>query len=181
VAKPLGARGSLFLVDRQAQIEFCSAEYPRLVGAMALYMGDRELAIEIAQEALTRAVARWPQVERMAVPGAWAYRVAINLANSTYRRRRLETLAHQRVVASVEVAGPGLDVSDAIAVRDAVAGLPKRQRAAIVLRYYADLPVREVASLLRVKEGTVKALTHQGIENLRGVLALDEPDEVTHE
>jgi RNA polymerase sigma-70 factor, ECF subfamily len=169
------------LVDRPAQIEFCAAEYPRLVGAITLYTGNRDLAIEIAQEALTRAVAHWPQVERMAVPGAWAYRVAINLANSTYRRRRLEALAHQRIAASPDRRDSALDASDTFAVRDAVASLPQRQRAAIVLRYYADLPVREVASLLRVKEGTVKALTHQGIQNLRGVLALDEPDEVTHE
>jgi RNA polymerase sigma-70 factor (ECF subfamily) len=59
------------------------------------------------------------------------------------------------------------DHADAIAVRRAVLQLPDRQRQAIVLRYFADLSVRETAEQLRCPEGTVKTLVHQAIKSLR--------------
>ena len=160
--------------DQGAQIAFCREEYPRLVGALTLYTGDRDLAVELAQEGLARACRHWRRVEKMRSPGAWVYRVAINLANSTFSRRRLERLARQRLGALADPVMDAPDVVALLAVRVAVAALPGRQRTAIVLRYFADLPVREVARLMRVEEGTVKALTSQGMENLR--IALDAGD-----
>jgi len=76
-----------------ARAEFCSAEYPRLVGAMSLYTGDAALAEELAQEALARACRNWSSVKNMPAPGAWAHRVAVNLANTHFRRARLERRA----------------------------------------------------------------------------------------
>jgi RNA polymerase sigma factor (sigma-70 family) len=59
------------------------------------------------------------------------------------------------------------NTADAIAVRAAVAALPERQRAAVVLRYFADLPVSAVAEILSCAHGTVRSLTSQAIERLR--------------
>jgi RNA polymerase sigma factor (sigma-70 family) len=50
---------------------------------------------------------------------------------------------------------------------DALAHLPTNQRIALVLRFYEDLPVRDVAALMRVREGTVKSLVHRGLARLR--------------
>ena len=50
---------------------------------------------------------------------------------------------------------------------DVLATLPERQRAALVLRYYADLPGSEIATMLGCREGTVKSLIHRGLEKLR--------------
>lgn len=61
-----------------------------------------------------------------------------------------------------------------------MAQLPERQRAAIVLRYFVDLPVSEVADVMGIKEGTVKALTHQAVGNLRRALDIAELREVSH-
>jgi RNA polymerase sigma factor (sigma-70 family) len=155
------------------QEAFCEQEYGRLVGSLTLYSGDRELARELAQEALARACAQWPRVSRMAAPGAWVHRVALNLANADWARRRREHAAFVR--AAEETVGDP-DWSDVFSVRAAVATLPPRQRAALVLRYYADLPVSEVAELMRCREGTVKALTHQAIETLRPKLPTDAAD-----
>jgi RNA polymerase sigma factor (sigma-70 family) len=54
-----------------------------------------------------------------------------------------------------------------LALRTAVAALPERQRTALVLRFFADLPPKEVASVMGCQEGTVWALVHQAIDALR--------------
>jgi RNA polymerase sigma factor (sigma-70 family) len=157
---------------------FCRELYPRLVGALALDTGDAGLAEEIAQEALFRAYLRWPAVSAMASPAAWVFRVALNLRSSRIRRRRLERRAAGtglRVVAAAPA-----DPADVLAVREAVARLAPRQREAIVLRYFADLPVRDAAEAMGCREGTVKALTAQAIAALRHRLG-PLPDEEAEE
>ncbi|HEV7886397.1 MAG TPA: sigma-70 family RNA polymerase sigma factor, partial [Acidimicrobiales bacterium] len=141
---------------------FYRAEFPRLAAALTLYTGDRELAAELAQEAMARACRHWGRLQHFDSPAAWVHRVGINLANSAWRRagRRVDP-AH-----GVESPRPH-DPSTALAVRAAVARLPRRQRSALVLRYFVDLSVDDVARLLRCSPGTVKARTAQALANLR--------------
>jgi RNA polymerase sigma factor (sigma-70 family) len=147
--------------------DFCRTEYPRLVGALSLYCADRYVAEELAQEAIVRVISDWPKVCRLHAPGAWAHRVAINLANSHLRRRLAERRARQRLMARSPRVHHDPDTPSALAVRKAVAGLPKRQRAVVVLRFFADLSVRDVADLLDCPEGTVKSLTAKALASLR--------------
>jgi RNA polymerase sigma factor (sigma-70 family) len=72
---------------------------------------------------------------------------------------------------------PGADRDeDAIVLWEAVASLPARQRAVLVLRYHEDLPEAEVARLLRLPLGTVKSLAHRGLVRLRAELAASDED-----
>jgi RNA polymerase sigma-70 factor (ECF subfamily) len=145
---------------------FIGRESPRLVGMLALYVGDRGLAEELAQEALIRLCQHWPRVRRMERPGGWLTRVAMNLARSSWRRRGAERRAQTRSGPPVlTTADP--DVATTLAVRQAVAALPERQRRALVLRYYAQRSVAEVALDMGCAEGTVKSLTHKAIAALR--------------
>jgi RNA polymerase sigma factor (sigma-70 family) len=144
---------------------FCRELHPRLVGALALHCGDRDVAAELAQETLARVWERWSTVERHEAPEAWAFRVAFNLAASRYRRRAAERRAHARL--GVSSTSYEQDTADAVAVRAAVAGLPPRQRAALVLRYFVDLSVERTAEVLECRPGTVKSLTNQAIASLR--------------
>jgi RNA polymerase sigma-70 factor (sigma-E family) len=146
---------------------FCRQEYPRLVGALSLYCGDRHIAEELAQEAIARVCRDWQKVQRLAAPGAWAHRVAINVANSHVRRKTAERRAKRRLAAQGAELSHDPDTATAVALRQAVAKLPRRQRTALVLRYYADLSVREVADLMDCPDGTVKTLTAKAISNLR--------------
>jgi RNA polymerase sigma factor (sigma-70 family) len=173
----MGAGQASSCVDAlgDAPARFCEAQYGRLVGALTVYTGDRDLAQDLAQEALVRACVHWRRVSRMAAPGAWLHRVALNLANSNWSRRQAEERARARVAA--ERPGPARDGNDALFVRSAIVGLPVRQRTALVLRYYADLPVREVAALMHCRSGTVKALTHQAIASLRQQLGAERLEE----
>ena len=142
---------------------------------MAYLTGDVGAGEDIAQEALTRAWTRWGRVSRLDSPEAWTYRVAVNLARSRRRRQQAEQRALARV--GVDAGALAAEVADSVAVRDAVAALPERMRAALVLRYFADLPVAEVAEILDCAPGTVKSLTSQAIDRLRTVITFD--DEVS--
>lgn len=146
--------------------EFCRSEHVRLVGLLTLHVGDVGTAEELAQDAFARVCEHWPRVSEMANRRAWLNRVALNLANSWFRRKGAERRARARH-------GPDLDVpreadsADAIAVREAVAALPCRQRMALVLRYYEDLSVAQTSEVMGCADGTVKALTHHAIRALR--------------
>ncbi len=155
-------------MDADPKVEFCEREHPRLVGFLTVYTGDRDLAAELAQEALARACARWASVGEMDAPGAWVHTVAVNLARSSWRRRKYERRAQERVAA--RRAAPEPDAARTIALRAAVMALSERQRLAIVLRYFADLSVAETATIMQCREGTVRALTSQGVAALRTTL-----------
>ena len=158
----------LVQVEDEAR-EFCRRTRPRLVGALSLLTGDRGVAEELAQEALVRAWSRWRQVGRLGEPAvsAWTYRVAVNLANSWLRRRVAERRAMARFGSGAVSDHVDPDVADKIAIRRAVAALPRRQRTALVLRYFVDLPVAEVAEVMQCPPGTVKSLTSLAMTNLR--------------
>jgi RNA polymerase sigma-70 factor (ECF subfamily) len=101
------------------------------------------------------------------------------LAKRAGAKKQREQIVCERL-AALQAASVQAEADSALVVRAAVLGLPERQRAAIVLRYYADLPVAEVAQIMRIAEGTVRALTHQGTEKLRLLLQPDEQSEVSH-
>jgi RNA polymerase sigma-70 factor (ECF subfamily) len=161
----------------EAEVEaFCRDAWPRLVGGLALWCDSRAVAEELAQETLVRVWTRWPRVRDLQDPEAWMWRVAINLSRSSHRRTVAERRALRRA-GGVRVAVPEPAVADE-ALLAAVRSLPERQRRAVVLRHVVDLPVSSVAEAMGCAEGTVRALTHQGLEQLR---RSSEPEEVLHD
>jgi RNA polymerase sigma factor (sigma-70 family) len=155
--------------------QFCRQLRPRLVGTLSLMCGDREVAQELAQETMARVWVNWPKIRDLGdqVATAWTYRVAVNLSKSWIRRRVAERRALARLSAQNADRHSDPDPADAVAVRRAVASLSRRQRTAVVLRFYADLPVAEVAALMGCAPGTVKALTGQAMSALRGLVHND--------
>ena len=143
---------------------FCAQHYPRLVGALGLHCGDRAVGEELAQETLARAWAHWAKVRELEDPSGWTFRVAINLSNSYFRRRSAEKRAMER---NSEGRRADVDAATALAVRAAIARLPRRKRTALVARYYLDLPFAEIARLMDSSESTVKSLARRAVEELR--------------
>jgi RNA polymerase sigma factor (sigma-70 family) len=146
---------------------FCQANHTRIVGAVSLLCGDAAVAEELAQEAFERLARDWWRVRRMAHPEAWIYRVAINLASSHFRRRAAERRAMQRLESRTPAAQVDPDTTDELALRQAVAGLPPRQKTALVLRLYMDLTFAQVAELMGIHESTAKSLVGQALARLR--------------
>jgi RNA polymerase sigma-70 factor (sigma-E family) len=159
---------------------FCQSEYPKLAGMLALYCGDRDLAQDLAQETIVRVIQNWKKVSQHPAPSTWSHRVAINTANSWFRRAAARRRATQRLEGRSHSRHHDPDNASAMAVRSAIASLPDRQRTVVVLRYYADLPVGEVAQVMGCEQGTVWALTNQAITSLRnaGLGELKEPAHV---
>lgn len=146
---------------------FCARVHPQLVGSLTLLTGERPLAEEIAQDALVRIVEDWESVRVKRSPAAWTQRVATNLALSRLRRRRVGRRLWALMGRGEPVFHTDPDVVEGLAVREALAGLPDRQRAVLVLRFYGGLSVVETAEACGIAEGTVKSDTHRALARLR--------------
>lgn len=148
---------------------FCAAEYPRLVGALDLYLCDLAIAEEIAQEALIKAASRWERVKRLDSPGGWTRRVAMNMATSHLRRRQAERRARARLE-TMAVHQSGEERTDLAEVRRAVSRLPAKQREAVVLRFFLDLTAADAARTMGCSEQAIRALTSRAAVHLRNQL-----------
>jgi len=146
---------------------FCRLQYPRLFGMLGLYCRDRDLAEELTQEALARLCRHWSQLRSGRQAERWLIRVAFNLAKSKFRSRTTRRQVIDRYGHSMSAPAGSGDPGAVLDVRAAVARLPERQRRALILRYFADLPVAETATVMGCPEGTIKTLTFQAIATLR--------------
>lgn len=130
-------------------------EYDRVARTVYLVVRDAGRAEDLTQEAFVRLYLRWATVSRYERPGAWVRRVAIRLAARDARRERLRSVVERQGRPPADEHGPDADVLDA------VGSLPVRQRAAVVLYYFEDLPVVEVARTLGMSESAVKVSLHR--------------------
>lgn len=141
----------------------CQQEHPRLVGMLGLYCGDRDVAEDLAQEALIRLCRDWRKVRKLDAPERWLQRVAINLAHSHYRRKRIE----RRTLALLDGRPPRDPRTLADVETLALLGnLPHRQKTALLLHYYLDMTVPEVAHVMEIPQGTAKTLIHRATRAL---------------
>jgi RNA polymerase sigma-70 factor (sigma-E family) len=148
---------------------FCRREHRRLVAALDLMCGSLPMAEDLAQETLARVCKDWRRIREMDAPGAYAHRIAMNLANSAFRRRAAERRARDRI-GPEPVTWSDPDSVTSIAVRRALQGLRPEQRRVLVLRYFLGYSLAEVAELLRIPVGTVKTHAHRGLLLLRDEL-----------
>jgi RNA polymerase sigma-70 factor (sigma-E family) len=134
-----------------------------------LIVGDLHEAEDLVQETLFKVARRWPKVSRMDYPAAYARRILVNLAlrGSPKRSRRRTELSETRPGDAAAPAAP-LDRHDEL--HAALAVLPPRQRAVLVLRYFLDLPEAEIAAALQCSLGTVKSTTSRGLARLEQTL-----------
>jgi DNA-directed RNA polymerase specialized sigma24 family protein len=139
--------------------------------ALALTLGDVELAAEAVDEAMARAFARWAKVGAYENPGGWVYRVGLNWATSVLHRRRRQP--HQPVDRDPTDVGPVAEPS----VRVALEQLDVRQRAVVVCRFYLGLSEEETAVALGTRPGTVKSRLHRATRRLQISLAHLDPSE----
>ncbi len=140
-----------------------------LLRAAYLMVGDLHEAEDLVQETLFKVASRWPRVSRMENSVGYARRILVNLAlhgSSKRSRNRAELKATPPPETAASAAH--LDLHDELF--DALVALPPRQRAALVLRYFLDLPEAEVAAVLHCSLGTVKSSTSRGLKRLEETL-----------
>lgn len=144
---------------------FWSRERERVRLALLLTLGDVQLAAEAVDEAMARAYPRWSRVGSLRDPSGWVFRVGLNWARSSLRKRRLRPT--MSVDAFDRLAGDDgeFPVADA-QLWAAVSRLPVSQRAVIVLRFYLDWSLDQIAEALDVPPGTVKSRLHRALKAL---------------
>jgi RNA polymerase sigma-70 factor (sigma-E family) len=153
-----------------------------LRSACLLTAGDTHLAEDLVQTALARLYVAWPRVRRSGTQAAYAWRIIVNAHIDEVRRPRWR---REQYVPELPD-GPGPAPPGALPggiggeeIRAALAALPPRMRAAVVLRHWLDLSVEETASLLDCSEGTVKSQTAKATARLRDLLAAVSPGPTT--
>lgn len=163
--------------------EFVRNSADHLLRTAYVMTSDLAEAEDLVQETLLRVARRWYKVHAMDHPAAYARQILVHLVidHAGQRTRRASELA-----GCGNTVGPGLAdrradgalqaVDSHAVLLAALASLPARQRAVIVLRYWQDLPEAEVAALLGCSAGTVKSTASRGLSRLRELLGAAEPE-----
>lgn len=149
---------------------FFEDHYAGICRALWLGLGHGCDPEDAAQEAFVRAFQKWRVVSRLDRPATWVFVVAVREARRQQRRRERIGSSLPGSPASPD---PTADVASQLAIMAALGQLAPRQRMAIVLRYHADLPVKQIARAMQCREGTVKATLHAALGRLR-TLPLDD-------
>jgi RNA polymerase sigma factor (sigma-70 family) len=141
-----------------------AAEYAAVLRTVSLICHDAHQAQDITQDAFVELLRHWDKVSRYDRPGAWVRRVAIRRLFKTVRREA------RRRDAEVAFQPPtSLETADVDVLR-AVRALPLRQRTAVVLYYYEDRPLHEVAEVLGCSASTAAVHVHRARARLAGLL-----------
>ncbi len=148
--------------------DFFRREFPRVVRTVYLVVRDVGRAEELSQEAFIQLFRHWTKVSGYERPDAWVRRVAIRLAVRNSRRDRLRWLLERETFPAPQAEGTSVELDQALEQ------LSTSQRAAVVLHYYEDRPVDEIADILDCSTNTVKSHLHRGRNRLKALLGEEE-------
>jgi RNA polymerase sigma factor (sigma-70 family) len=138
-----------------------AAEHDGLARLACLLTGSTLVAEDVVHDAFVQLQQRWATVER---PGAYLRTAVVNGCRGHHRRLRRERNSYADLVSTATL--PETPI-----VLDVLAQLPYRQRAALVLRFYADWPDEQIAEHLGCRPATVRSHVHRGLAAMRKVLA----------
>ena len=148
-----------------------TAHYRGLVRLAAYLTGDRDNAEEVVQDAYVKVLGRWGGLRDPGAGEAYLRQAVVNLSRSRVRHRVVvDRNAPVPLPDGASAESGALDLLDRTAVVRALAALPRRQREAVVLRYYADLSEAQTAQAMGVSTGAVKSHTSRAMSALRQLL-----------
>jgi RNA polymerase sigma-70 factor (sigma-E family) len=148
-----------------------SAHYRGLVRLAAYLTGDRDGAEEVVQDAYVKVLGRWGGLRDLDKGEAYLRQTVVNLSRSRLRHRVVvERHAPAPMPDTASAESGAITELDRSAVIQALAALPRRQREALVLRYYADLSEAQTAHAMGISAGAVKSHTSRGMAALRHLL-----------
>jgi RNA polymerase sigma-70 factor (sigma-E family) len=148
--------------------DYVRGPWPALVRYATALCGDPTEAEELVQSALVRVALRWPFVRDKDNPDGYVRRAIVNGYLTTWRRLRSRETSMAEPPDVVVATDAAAGVDDVVTVRRALAALPPRQRAVLVLRYLEDRSEQETADLLGCSVGTVKSQASKALAKLRG-------------
>jgi RNA polymerase sigma-70 factor (sigma-E family) len=153
--------------DADAFAAFVRSSARSLFGTAYLLTGDGNRAEELVQDTLARLYPRWPRIGALEAPLAYARRALANRFISQQRR----PMSRELVMADLPEAAERRDLADEVTDRGMLSQLlrtlPERQRTALVLRYFHDLPDEEIGAALGCRPATVRSLLSRGLATMR--------------
>jgi len=168
-------RGQRVRVDRDEEFtEYMRARQPSLLRTAYLLTGDRHTAEDLVQTALAKLYLSWDKVRQREHVDGYVRRILVNEHHSLWRRgwkRRETTTTRLPDLPSHDAPGPDTQLWEC------VQSLPRKQRAAVVLRYYEQLSEAETAAVLGVSVGTVKSQTSRALTSMRSRMDDDATNE----
>lgn len=154
----------------EAFTDFAASSQSRLRNTAYLLCGDWERASDYVQEGLVRVYVAWPRIKRQGGELAYARKAVLCAFLDSNRKRS----SRERPASQLPDRPSSSDVAEAVtdraALMAALALLPQRQRACVVLRYFEELDVRETSVALGCSEGTVKSQTSRALDSMRSLL-----------
>ncbi|MGM0491707.1 MAG: RNA polymerase sigma factor [Armatimonadota bacterium] len=160
--------------DRDA-FEALFRAYRDSIFSMAMhYLGDRDVAEDVTQDAFVRAWDQLPKLREAVAFGGWMRALTINMVRDHFRSRREEHPLDESNPLPSGDAGPDSSIErdeQQQAVRDAILGLPDHQRVIVSMHYLEGRPVQEIMDEMGLPKGTVVSRLSRGRENLRRRLA----------
>jgi RNA polymerase sigma-70 factor (sigma-E family) len=153
--------------------EFAATELLRLRRTAFLLCGDWHAAEDLTQIALTKTLLAWRRISRQENAHAYAHRTLVNTYLGQRRPRRSGEIPVDRLP---EYAGPPEPAELRVVLMAALASLPPRARAVVVLRYWEDMSIEQVAGILRCSAGNVKSQSARALQKLREQLGHSMPE-----
>jgi RNA polymerase sigma-70 factor, ECF subfamily len=163
--------------DREALGPLMERHYRRLYRIALGYVRNPDDALDVVQEAFVKAYQNATRWDGSAGAGPWLSRIAVNLSIDRWRRNRRRQATFSPLADgdhAPSLAGSAPDPAGSVLGRErrerldrALAVLPEKQRAVVVLRHYQDLSLEEIAETLGMRLGTVKSSLHRALARMR--------------
>jgi RNA polymerase sigma-70 factor (ECF subfamily) len=167
------------IAGSEAAIELLVRQYESGIFRLAIsIVGDAAEASEITQETFLAALRALRSYEERKSLKAWLYTIALNQSRSHLRQRKvlerlkttLSTVFHSEVQKQASPEERAILTERETAIWSSLNRLDERQRIVVVLRYFHELPIAEIAEILSVNEGTIHSRLHSAREKLRNEL-----------
>lgn len=149
--------------NANAFIELLQHEKLKLYKMAFLYMKNENDALDIVQETVARAFANIGSVKEPAYFSTWLTKICINTALESIRKSNKIIYMEQPIIEIAE----DLVLDEKMDLLEAIEQLDEKYKTVIILKYYQDLPVKDIAQLLQCPEGTVKTNLHRAIQQLK--------------
>ena len=170
-ADPAAAQAACDWDAGRALAELYAAHYQALVRLAALLVRDTATAEEVVQDSFVAMHASWRRLRDSGKASSYLRRCVVNRSRSVLRHQMVTERNMLQPPPEMPSAEQGaMALLERSAVVAALHGLPARQREALVLRYYADLPEAEIASAMGISQGAVKSHVFRAMSALRGEL-----------
>jgi RNA polymerase sigma-70 factor (sigma-E family) len=170
-ADPASAQAACDWDAGRALAELYAVHYRALVRLAALLVRDKATAEEVVQDSFVAMHTNWRRLRDSGKASAYLRRCVVNRSRSVLRHQMVTERHMLQPPPEMPSAEQGaMALLERSAVVAALHGLPARQREALVLRYYADLPEAEIASAMGISQGAVKSHVFRAMSALRGEL-----------